>query len=128
YANESQLRILHVRHTTRVGQVALVVSRKYSTASELKACGVRQFSLGVSNFRDIRLFPGLAYFDNRAHIPQITGGPPVKLSRFGKSPIISMLKYFHEVQFILIHQLFKVREYEILFYILFMCTHYLVYN
>jgi Predicted AAA-ATPase len=115
---------LHVRHDVRVEQVALVVSRTYSTtpsSSKLVVSGeLNEFPLGVSNFRDIREIPGLAYFDKTGYIPLITRGPPVKLfcrpRRFGKSLTISMLQYFHGVEFRdQYYQLFKVRGYEMPF-------------
>lgn len=109
---------LHVRHG------ALVPSRTYSTApsnSKLVVSGeLNKFPLGLSNFRKIREIPGMAYFDKTSYIPLITHGPAVKLfcrpRRFGKSIIISMLQYFHGVQFRdQYNQLFKVRGYEIRF-------------
>jgi len=61
------------------------------------------FPLGFSNFRKLREFPGLAYFDKTSYIPVIARGPSVQLfcrpRRFGKSLTISMLRYFHGVEF-----------------------------
>ena len=115
---------LHVRHDARVELVALVVSRTYSTApssSKLVVSGeLSKFPLGFSNFRKIREFPGLAYFDKTSYIPLIAHGPEVQLfcrpRRFGKSLTVSMLQYFHGVEFRdQYNQLFKVRGYEMLF-------------
>ncbi|OCK88579.1 DUF1703-domain-containing protein [Cenococcum geophilum 1.58] len=97
----------HKRYHGRIQQAALVVSRTYSTApssSKLVVLGeLDKFPLGVSNFRKIREFPGLAYFDKTSYIPVIARGPPVQLfcrpRRFGKSLTISMLQYFHGVEF-----------------------------
>ena len=107
---------LHVRHDARVEQVAL--SRTYSTApssSKLVLSGeLNMFPLGLSNFRKIREFPGLAYFDKTSYIPLIARGPEVQLfcrpRRFGKSLTVSMLQYFHGVEFRdQYNQIFKVR-------------------
>lgn len=97
----------HTRYHGRIQQAALVVSRTYSTApssSELVVSGeLSKFPLGVSNFSDIRKFPGLAYFDKTNYISVIAKGPDVQLvcrpRRFGKSLTISMLRSFHGVEF-----------------------------
>jgi hypothetical protein len=118
------LRALHKRYHGRIQQAALVVSRTYSTApssSELVVSGeLSKFPLGVSNFRDIRKFPGLAYFDKTNYISVIAKGPEVQLvcrpRRFGKSLTISMLRSFHGVEFRDEYdQLFKVHWSKMLF-------------
>ena len=115
---------IDIRHYARVQQVALVIFRTYSTApssSKLVVSGeLDNFPLGLSNFRKIREFPGLAYFDKTSYIPVIARGPAVQLfcrpRRFGKSLTISMLRYFHGVEFRNQYdQLFKVRGHEMLF-------------
>ena len=82
---------------------------------------LNEFPLGFSNFRQIREFPGLAYFDKTSYIPIIARGPLVKLfcrpRRFEKTLTISMLHHFHGFEFRgQYDQLFKVRGYEMLFY------------
>ena len=115
---------IDARHYARVQQVALVVFRTYSTApssSKLVVSGeLAKFPQGLSNFRKIREFPGLAYFDKTSYIPVIESGPPVQLlcrpRRFGKSLTISMLQYFHGVEFRNQYdQLFKVCGHKMLF-------------
>jgi len=108
---------IDAHHYARVQQVALVAPRIYSTAplsSKLVVSGeLSNFPLGLSNFRKLREFPGLAYFDKTSYIPVIARGPSVQLfcrpRRFGKSLTISMLRYFHGVEFRNQYdQLFKV--------------------
>jgi len=115
---------IDARHYAHVQQVALVAFRSYSTApssSKLVVSGeLDKFPLGFSNFRKIREFPGLAYFDKTSYIPVIARGPPVQLfcrpRRFGKSLTISMLQYFHGVEFRKKYdQLFKVYGRKMLF-------------
>jgi Predicted AAA-ATPase len=122
------LRALHKRYHGRLQQAVLAVSRTYSTApssSELVVSGeLSKFPLGVSNFRDIRKFPGLAYFDKTNYISVIAKGPDVQLvcrpRRFGKSLTISMLRSFHGVEFRDEYdQLFKVH--------CFLCINYMLY-
>ena len=128
---------LHAHYNARIERVPLVVSRKSSTApssSKLVVSGkLEGFPLSETNFRDLRSFPGLAYFDKTSYIAAIAEAPNVQLlcrpRRFGKSLTISMLESFHGVEF---HDrydvLFKVcgRDmfiylYFILFYLFDMC-------
>jgi len=99
---------LHAHYNARIEQVPLVISRKSSTApssSKLVVSGkLEKFPLGKTNFRDIRNFPGLAYFDKTSYITAIAeAAPDVQLlcrpRRFGKSLTISMLQSFHGVEF-----------------------------
>jgi len=61
------------------------------------------FPLGESDFDVIRKIPGGAYFDKTEYIPKLAQGPAVQLvcrpRRFGKSLTVTMLRYFHGVQF-----------------------------
>ena len=112
------------RYHGRIQHAALVVSRTYSAApssSNLVVSGeLSKFPLGVSNFRDIRRFPGLAYFDKTNYISTIAEGPDVQLvcrpRRFGKSLTVSMLRSFHGVEYRDSYdQLFKVCGSKMLF-------------
>lgn len=70
------------------------------------------FSLGTTDFREIRQVSGGAYFDKTEYIPKLEQGARVKLvcrpRRFGKSLTVTMLQYFHGFQFRnLYEELFK---------------------
>jgi hypothetical protein len=60
------------------------------------------FPLGISDFSEIR-GPGLAYFDKTKYITELHMTSGVRLlcrpRRFGKSLTVTMLRYFHGVQF-----------------------------
>lgn len=64
---------------------------------------LKEFPLGMSDFREIRQLPGRAYFDKTEYIPELEQGGRVKLvcrpRRFGKSLTVTMLRYFHGFQF-----------------------------
>ena len=79
-----------------------------------------RFPKGLSDFREIRESPRLARFDKTSYIPAIADGTAVQLfcrpKRFRKSLTISMLRYFHGVEFRNQYdQLFKVCGREMLF-------------
>lgn len=121
---------LHTHYNARIERIPLVISRKSSTvpsSSKLVVSGkLEKFPLGNTNFRDIRNFPGLAYFDKTSYIAVIAeASPDVQLlcrpRRFGKSLTISMLRSFHGVEFRdRYDELFKVcgRDMFIYFYLI----------
>ena len=94
-------------HHARIKHVPLVVTRASSTAtssSKLVVSGeLEAFPLGISNFREIRKLPGMAYFDKTKYIPVIAKGTRAQLicrpRRFGKSLTITTLRYFHGFEY-----------------------------
>ena len=93
------------RHALRA-RIPLAPYRTSSTTrsnSKLVVSGeLEGFASGISDFRSIRM-PGLAYFDKTEYIPVLENVNTVQLlcrpRRFGKSLTVSMLRYFHGVQF-----------------------------
>src|SRR5579871_265546 len=63
---------LRTQHHARIERIPFVVSRTSSTASsslKLVVSGkLEKFPLGKSNFSQIRLLPGMAYFDKTEYI------------------------------------------------------------
>jgi Predicted AAA-ATPase len=64
---------------------------------------LKRFPVGESDFGMARKIPGVAYFDKTEYIPELAKGGAVQLvcrpRRFGKSLNVSMLQYFHGVQY-----------------------------
>ena len=86
-------------------RIPLVTRRTNSSASSSKLTisgELENFPLSISDFSQIRE-PGFAYFDKTSHIARLEKESAVKLvcrpSRFGKSLTITMLRYFHGVQY-----------------------------
>jgi hypothetical protein len=78
---------------------------------------LKTFPEGMSDFKEIRRCPGLAYFDKTEYIPKLESGSRAQLlcrpRRFGKSLTVTMLRYFHRFQFRNEYdELFKVYERE----------------
>jgi hypothetical protein len=69
---------LCLHHHARIERIPLVVSRTSSTASsssKLVVSGkLEKFPISKSDFREIRLLPGMAYFDKTEYIPQLEKG------------------------------------------------------
>jgi hypothetical protein len=123
-ASFSFLRVPRPRRHARIPLVAHRTSFTAPSSSKLVVSGeLEKFPLGLSDFSDIRQLPGLAYFDKSEYIPVLEKASGVQLvcrpRRFGKSLIVSMLRYFHGFQF--------RNEYDRLFKVClsarFACTH-----
>jgi hypothetical protein len=130
----SSLTSLRPHHHTQIKRIPLVVSRTSSTSpssSKLVVSGeLKKFPLGKSDFSEIRMDPGMAYFDKTEYIPVLENGSDVQLvcrpRRFGKSLTVTTLRYFHGFEFRNEYdQLFKVGGCEMLFAIRFACIYYL---
>lgn len=94
------------RHS-RIEQIPLVAYRTSFTmppSSKLVVSGeLERFPLHTPDFSEIRLRPGLAYFDKTEYIAELEKGIDSHVvcrpKRFGKSLTLTMLRYFHGFQF-----------------------------